>query len=294
MTRIDIVMPVWNAGRYLDETLGMLSRQTHTNFRLVAVDDGSSDDSPRILQEWKRRKLFDLHVITQENRGVAAARNQGLAAISEPLIALLDADDIWHPIKLALQVKYLDHRGEVQAVGCAYETWSQKPHARSVSVNFHWGRDAVKSWATFRGRGPLLPSTLALRTAILDSVGVFDDDLSTAADLEFAARLVANHEVNSLEEVLVRYRIHGSQMHLSSQALMRDYMVLANDADFRHSLGLSREEMLASYAAYLAAKASRECRLPEAIRYARRAWRLDPGVTMSVLSASARRATRLG
>lgn len=291
MTRVGIVMPVWNAGLYLDETLGMLTRQTHRDFRLVAVDDGSSDDSAMVLQSWKRRAVFNMHVVTQENRGVAAARNRGLAEISEPLVALLDADDAWHPTKLALQVKQLHQVGEIQAVGCGYETWDALARTRSRSVHFRWGREAVRLWATFRGPGPLMPSTLMLRTSVFESVGPFDVELSTAADLEFAARLISNHRVTSLDQVLTRYRLHESQMHLSPQALRRDYLSLTCNATFRDSLDLTRKEMLASYAAYLSAKAARAGRITESVRHAHHAWSMAPRVTAGVLAASVRRAT---
>ena len=116
---VSILMPIRNEERYLRATLDSLYRQTFANWELIAVDDGSSDQTATILAEAARRDSR-VQVISLEGGGLVAALNAGLKVCQAPLLARLDGDDICHPRRLELQVAYLDAHPDTGLVACNF------------------------------------------------------------------------------------------------------------------------------------------------------------------------------
>ena len=92
-----IIMPCYNCADLLEEALESLERQTRKDFRLICVNDGSTDATAQILQRWQEKGSLTVTVIHQENGGVSRARNRGLKEVDTKWVAFLDADDIYHP-----------------------------------------------------------------------------------------------------------------------------------------------------------------------------------------------------
>jgi glycosyltransferase involved in cell wall biosynthesis len=107
---VSVVIPLYNTERYIRESIGSVLAQTFTNFELIIIDDGSSDTGPEIARSFKDARI---RVITQDNRGLAGARNSGIRAARAPLVGLLDADDLWHCEKLAQHVAHLAANSEI-------------------------------------------------------------------------------------------------------------------------------------------------------------------------------------
>ncbi|MDE1892782.1 MAG: glycosyltransferase family 2 protein [Pseudomonadota bacterium] len=127
---VSVVMPVYNAAAWLRRSVESVLRQNHRNLELIAVDDGSSDDSPAMLEAFART---DARVRLQRqalNGGVAAARNAGLAVARGQYIAFLDADDWWHPAKLERQLASLHAHGALVSYG---EYWRVAEDGRVLS-----------------------------------------------------------------------------------------------------------------------------------------------------------------
>lgn len=114
---VSILMPCYNAAATLEEALKSLFSQTLTDFEIVAVDDGSTDQTADILQRWARRDRR-LRVLSSPHQGIIAALNLGLAACRAPFVARMDADDRSMPERLALQVEYLNQNPETGVVSC--------------------------------------------------------------------------------------------------------------------------------------------------------------------------------
>src|SRR5690606_34102704 len=98
---VSIVIPVYNAEKYLEQTLASIYAQTYPHTEIIAVDDGSSDRSVEILRQHAPR----VRLVTQANAGAAAARNRGVREARGKWIAFLDADDLWTPDKLEKQLQ---------------------------------------------------------------------------------------------------------------------------------------------------------------------------------------------
>src|SRR5271163_2107777 len=115
---VTAVIPCFNAAATLDRAIASVRAQSYPNLEIIAVDDGSRDDTLALLRQ---QEPLGVRVITQANGGAPVARNTGIAAARGEFLAFLDADDEWHPDKLAQQVKILAAHPAMVLIGCWVE-----------------------------------------------------------------------------------------------------------------------------------------------------------------------------
>ena len=118
---VSVIIPALDRGWILREAIESVLAQDYDNFELIVVNDGSSDDTERILAEYGGR----ITVLEQANQGVSAARNNGVAHANGTLIAFLDSDDVWLPEKLSMQVDFFRRNPET-LICQTQETWVRK------------------------------------------------------------------------------------------------------------------------------------------------------------------------
>jgi glycosyltransferase involved in cell wall biosynthesis len=212
---ISVVCAVHNGERYVAEAIASVLGQRDVELELVVVDDGSSDGTPPILAE----KAADprVRVVTQVNRGVAAARNAGIAATRGDFVALIDADDVWRPDKLARQLALFRADPDLAIAFTGYAFTDEWLHTRGVVLH-----SDLRHWMLLEGDGPGLSSTAMVRVSALGDELRFHEELSTSADLEFAWRASRRGGVATVRAPLVLYRTHGSQMHRNFDIMERD------------------------------------------------------------------------
>ena len=122
MEKISIVVPVYNAADYIEQTISMVQKQTYTDWELILVEDCSTDDSRKVLKELES-KLQDSRIraiYKEKNEGPALARNKGTLEATGRYLAFLDADDIWHATKLEKELAFLKEK-QAAFVFTAYE-----------------------------------------------------------------------------------------------------------------------------------------------------------------------------
>ncbi|NEK55550.1 glycosyltransferase, partial [Rhizobium leguminosarum] len=104
---VSVVIPAFNASRYIERTLRSAGRQTYRNLEIIVVNDGSTDDTAKVVE---KMALADprIRMLSTANRGVAAARNTGIQESTGRFVAFLDADDLWHQTKIEKQVNALN------------------------------------------------------------------------------------------------------------------------------------------------------------------------------------------
>lgn len=215
---VSVVMPVYNGSRYLTEALESIRRQSFADFEIVVIDDGSTDDSPRILAEFAKSDRR-CRVITQENRGLVAALNRGIEAAQGSLIARMDADDVAESRRFALQVEYLGANLDVAALGS------------SITIIDDEGRDVgLRSYQCGRANVALAiqdhcalahPSVMMRRSAVI-AAGGYREAFRHAEDYDLWLRLAERHALDNIPVPLLRYRQHGasiSHLHRRSQVL---------------------------------------------------------------------------
>ena len=109
-TLVTVIMPVYNAERYMRQSIESILAQTYQNWKLLMVDDGSTDSSADIMQEYCDRDSRVQTIPSTGNEGVASARNKGIIAAEGEYIAFLDSDDLWKPQKLETQINYMQEK----------------------------------------------------------------------------------------------------------------------------------------------------------------------------------------
>lgn len=183
---ISVVVPCYNAGRYLEASLASIFAQDYPNFEVIIVDDGSSDGSLERLQELQGRYPFTL--IAQANSGVSAALNRGLACATGKYVATPDLDDLMLPHSLSVRAEYLEGHPDTPCVGALvsfideHGNWIKNEDADSV-LELHFDqilRDTLVIGA---------PVALYRRSA-LDKVGGYDSDIRVQ-DFQMTLKLAA-------------------------------------------------------------------------------------------------------
>jgi hypothetical protein len=210
-----VIIPAYNVECYIADTIRSVLRQTFRDFEIIVVDDGSTDGTADVLDSFDGR----ITCVTQRNRGVAAARNTGLRHASGELVALLDADDLWFSRRLERMVEFLDRRPRLGfATSDAYLRYEDEPSAET------YYRDLVPL--------PNLPSNqpywiiqhnfvftmVVIRRELLERLGCFDENLSTAEDWDLWIRFILGGErLGLLHQPLGYYRIRKTGLTLSDR-----------------------------------------------------------------------------
>ncbi len=221
---VSVILPVYNGAEFIGLAIESALRQTYRHLEIIAVDDGSSDQTLAIL---KRYAIEDprIVVVSQKNGGVARARNRGLMEAKGDLVAPLDADDLWEPTKIDRQVQQLQRSGE--RAGLVYSWWVWIDPIGAVL-------DRSPAWAiegdvfekllqiNFTGNA----SVPLFRRHCVEEVGGYNEDLAAAnaggcEDWELALRIAERYEIAVVKELLVGYRRRPGSMSTACETMSR-------------------------------------------------------------------------
>lgn len=213
MTLVSAVIPVYNGESFVAEAVRSTLDQTHAEVECVVVDDGSTDATPDVV-----RAIVDDRVryVRQENAGVSAARNRGIAEARGDYVAFLDADDVWLPNKTARQLRSFRTRPDLSLVVTGYTITDEHLAPRFTVLPSRREIDFVRL-VMLEASGIGLSFTGMAPRALAERLG-FSPRFATAADLELALRLRADGPVEAVIEPLALYRTHSEQMHLDLEA----------------------------------------------------------------------------
>jgi glycosyltransferase involved in cell wall biosynthesis len=220
---VSTVIPTYNYARFLPRALDSVFAQTYGNIDCVVVDDGSTDDTQAVLAGYVSRHPDRLRVIRQENRGVSATRNVGIRAARGEAVALLDADDLWKPEKIAKQVALLQERPEVSVVGCGIAVMDAQGRAvREVLMEPPvFGPEGLREMAIRRTWVGGSDSGALLRRSVFDEVGVFDETFFAAEDLDLWLRIAAKCRIANVPETLAIIHQHGTGIFRDAEKMER-------------------------------------------------------------------------
>jgi len=216
MSRVSVVIPARNAGRFLGEALDSVFAQDLDAPEVVVVDDGSTDDTAHVARSYGR----GVQVLSQPRSGSGRARNRGLEATSGDLVAFLDADDIWATEKSRLQLPVLD---EDPRLGLVF----------SDMISFREGGQEDRTFFEGRGfDGRCSPSsiflydivstpTVILRRSCLDAVGRFDESLAIGQDTDLWLRIALDFPFAVVNLPLVKRRFHAGNTTRDNRLMAR-------------------------------------------------------------------------
>jgi GT2 family glycosyltransferase len=205
--RVSVLMTIFNAARFLRRTLDSLSAQTFGDWELVAVENGSRDESPNILAAWgdSRLRAIDL----AENIGRTPALQLGLQRARGKYVAVLDADDLSHPERLRREVEFLDANDGVTLVG----TWTDLIDSDDKVVD-HYRPPATHEELidVLAGENPIVHSSAMYRRDVALDVGGYPKGLAHSQDMGLWLRLLKRGRLAVLQQSLCQYRIAPAGM----------------------------------------------------------------------------------
>lgn len=201
---VSIVMPAYNAGRFIDQAIQSVVSQTYTEWELLIVDDCSSDSTPQIVAKWidrdARIKVFRQTV----NQGVVAARNLALSKASGRYIAFLDSDDFWEVTKLERQISFMDS----QNVAVCYSGYRRVDERGLLLAEVHPAL-RVDYEALLRG------NEIGNLTGVYDSAKLGKEFFKSFRHEDYVAWLALVKragEARGLPELLASYRVYGGSI----------------------------------------------------------------------------------
>jgi glycosyltransferase involved in cell wall biosynthesis len=217
---VSVVIPTYNYGRFIGETIESALAQTYSSVEIVVVDDGSTDDTRERVAAYGNR----LRYVHQQNRGVSAARNTGIRAAQGELIALLDSDDLWLPEKLERQVSVWVRQPDSGLV--ATERFAIDETGRRLDyVDERRSRDGFRE-LTMRDLlefPAFSPSSVLARKDALPAAGGFDEGLTAVEDMEMWVRIAARFRVLRLNATLTGQRFHFKSMSHQADSMLRNH-----------------------------------------------------------------------
>jgi glycosyltransferase involved in cell wall biosynthesis len=219
MDEYGVVIPAFNAGATIGETLRSVAAQTVRPYLVVIVDDGSTDD----LVSAVAGTDLPVQLVRQENAGPGSATTRGIAILSTPLVATLDADDLWLPNKIERQLAHLAKFPSVSGVFCQWKTFrDDRPEAAGDTVTPGWSR-----------------TTMMIRREVAETVGpIVDPPGGRGEMIDWIARArEAGLVLDMMEEVLALRRIRpGSLSYGRDPARDRGYLAVVKLAMQRRAL----------------------------------------------------------
>lgn len=232
MSRVTILLTVYNGMPYLREAVQSLLDQSLSDWKCVIVNDGSTDGTSEYLSSITDERFIILH---QPNLGIAVALNNGLTHCTTQYLARLDADDIAEPTRLAAQVAFLDSHPKVGLVGTQVVPLGTRGRGRSL--NLPLSHDAIRS-ALINGRHAVVHSSVMLRTELLKSIGGYWD-LPMGEEYDMMLRLGEISRLANLDSVQLQYRVHQGSLTDKSMRLAQFRIALACELARRREAGLA-------------------------------------------------------
>jgi teichuronic acid biosynthesis glycosyltransferase TuaG len=206
---VSVVMPAYNAARYIEASINSSLAQTMSSLEVIVVDDGSTDDTTEIVSGYGEK----VRLLTQQNAGVAAARNRAIEEATGEWIAFLDSDDIWFPDKLQRQLEGADSKAwshtDYVFIGTEFDGT-----VRSTDTSSKYGGEVTPRLLVENFIGT---STVLARKNLLIEMGGFAKDLRAISDWDLWLRMSAKFPLDYIGEVLAEYRIHQAAMSRSAR-----------------------------------------------------------------------------
>ena len=217
----DIVIPAYNAAKYLPEAIDSVVAQDYDDWRILLVNDGSTDATGEIAERYRQQLGDRMLVITQPNAGMSAARNAALGVANGEYVAMLDADDLWLPDRLRASLASFVGRpaaglsyglnAHVDEEGMVFFTFAGNPA-------FAEGRIAPQ---IYKREVELPCPTVTIRRSCLAEVGYFDRSMRATEDRDLWLRIALRYEVAFVPKVIAHYRVSAGSTSSDMDHMMR-------------------------------------------------------------------------
>ena len=222
--KVSVVLPCYNAGKYIEQAVRSMMVQTYRNLEIIIVDDCSADESADVL---KRLAMEDSRIMVlhnETNLKIVACLNKAIDIASGKYIARMDADDISMPDRIAKQIAFLEANENIAACGCNYIIIDEVGN-KTGKVLFESTPDLLKPELLFFSA--LAHPAVTLRTAAAKEAGLYKPGMVPAEDYEFWLSIAEKFEMANLPEYLLLYRWHGNNVSVVQKKNLTEAMTKA-------------------------------------------------------------------
>ncbi|MCS7208439.1 MAG: glycosyltransferase [Fimbriimonadales bacterium] len=220
MPKVSVLIPSYNHAQFLPATLESVFQQTFTDYEIVVVDDGSTDNSVAILQSYGAR----VRLFVQPNRGTYPTLNRCIAESQGEYLAILNSDDLWMPTKLEKQLALLEANSKVGLVHTGGRFIDA--HGQVLSRNplgFEWPRTPTGNVIELLVRcNQIIISSVLARRECFERLGGFREDLYGSGDWEMWFRVALEYDIGYIDEPLTMYRVHGCNASFQRRRVYED------------------------------------------------------------------------
>src|SRR5690242_1980969 len=223
-TKVTVLMPAYNAGKYIAEAIESVLQQTFTDFKLLIIDDGSTDNTEEIIRSFSDKRI---HLIHQSHHGIAAALNKGLSKAASEYIARFDADDICFPERLMQQVAFLDEHPEVIIIGSDAEYISEDGehlfHFKSIGHSHQQIIQKIHSYC------PFIHSSVMYRKEAIIKAGGYSIHAHSFEDYLLWIQLLKFGKFANLPQQLIKVRFNPASVTIDERWRGRFFRKMKRD-----------------------------------------------------------------
>jgi len=214
---VSVIIPAYNQAEFLPATIHSVLNQTHQNFEIIVVNDASPDNTTEVMKQFTDPRIQ--YIVHEKNQRLPATRNTGMRASKGEILALLDADDLFHPEKLATHVKFLNEHPEI---GVSYNARYDLNHSADT-IRELW-RPPVKVTLLDLMQGfPFSPSDTVIRRDWAFKAGLFNPEMGSAEDTDFPCRLaLAGCQFAGIDRALNYRRYHSGRGRKNLEGRLND------------------------------------------------------------------------
>lgn len=239
---ISIIIPVYNGEKYIADTIKSVIDQTYKNWELIIVDDGSTDNTAKVVEQFSD---YRISYIKKNNTGVSDTRNVGANLAKGEILCFLDADDVWLPQNLEKKLSKLTKEQDSILVTSPMYLWDERTDYQNCKII---GKPTFDEWKEFRElRNTSIPSSVLMYKNYFLEAGMFDTKISTSADFDLVIRLRELGKFTYVNEPLLLYRCHPSQMHNNIALYKHDMIYILKKYKSNSNLFPTSHEWRKSY-----------------------------------------------
>ncbi|WP_273804031.1 glycosyltransferase [Providencia rettgeri] len=230
---VSIILPVYNAEKFIFEAIDSIIRQTYKNLQIIIINDGSTDNSLHIINSFNDERIL---IVTRENKGLISTLNEGLLLSKGNYIARMDADDIARDDRIEIQLNFLKENKNVGIVGSYAHMIDED--GNNIGLKKKPASDTMIKTVCFFGSPFIHPSVMFNKSLIKESL-YYSNEFIHAEDYELWARLIANNDLkfSNIKDTLLKYRIvsasvsrkYEEQQKKSHENIIKKYFL--NDAE---------------------------------------------------------------
>ncbi|PIQ89482.1 MAG: hypothetical protein COV72_02955 [Candidatus Omnitrophica bacterium CG11_big_fil_rev_8_21_14_0_20_42_13] len=243
MLKVSVIIPTHNCARYLPEAIDSVLNQTYQDFEIIVVDDGSTDNTKTIIEEYIDKFPGKIHYLYQEHRGPGSARNLGIKKSSGEYIAFQDSDDLWLPEKMKKQINLLEQDIEIKLVFSDMQQRNENKIVNKSYLNEKGLCDNIQgenlSLELAKANFIFTP-TVIVKKNVFSTVGLFNEDYRIGEDYDMWLRIAKRFKINIINEPLVIRRLRGLSVSHNRELYHEEHIKFLGD--FIKSGVFTREE----------------------------------------------------